>query len=114
MSTLLDPIGILLPDLSLTAFLVVSLAAARITRVITTDSISDPFRLFVSDRVQSDWVDTLLSCPWCMGFWVSLATVLVVANFPTNPLVLIFVAAFATSQVVGIIATMVTFFTKDA
>jgi len=77
------------------ALLVVGLAGYRLTRVVTSDSISDPFRAWLWDRAythagmtydfQHDtqapavrskawrWVYDLLSCPYCLGFWLTLA-----------------------------------------
>lgn len=81
------------------AFLIVSLAAYRLTRVVTTDTISDPFRDRVYRWAWNDdetveivddqgrkvraptpragwrtWVYGLVSCPLCFGVWVSAGT----------------------------------------
>lgn len=66
--------------------LLATLAAYRITRLVTKDTIAEP----VTERVRwwferrwqrkhgpgsgEDWnskLAYLLSCPWCLGFWVS-------------------------------------------
>ena len=54
--------------------LVVALAAARTTRLITTDTITEWLRVRLSDR--PFWYE-LVTCPWCIGFWISLGWVLV-------------------------------------
>lgn len=58
-------------------FVLMTLASARITRAITEDSISIPFRNWVewkegkrSDQIIS--LTTLLNCHWCTGWWVAL------------------------------------------
>lgn len=54
--------------------LVLLLAAIRGTRLIVTDKLSDPFRQLLVDKLgTSNWVTYLFFCPWCVGFWVSLA-----------------------------------------
>jgi len=63
-----------------------SLAAYRVTRLVTSDKITEPIfeRLrwwferrwnanHAEDGSQTDWNSKwayLLSCPWCLGFWV--------------------------------------------
>lgn len=74
------------------ALLVVGLAGYRLTRVVTSDTISDPFRAWVyahayaasgyDSRTDSEqarvrhrgwhWFYMLVSCPFCLGFWVTL------------------------------------------
>lgn len=75
---------------------VVAFAAYRVTRVVVADTISDSFRAWVWARSyeriddydsladtdtrtarRSWWWEKayqLVSCPWCTGWWVSLAT----------------------------------------
>ena len=56
------------------AFVIITLAAARVTRLVTTDSITEPLR----ERL-TRWplAYELVTCPWCIGFWISLAWVAV-------------------------------------
>lgn len=81
------------------AFVVVALAAYRLTRIVTLDTISDPFRARLHRWAWNDddpvegvddegrpaffarpraawrtWVDGLVTCPLCLGVWVSAAT----------------------------------------
>lgn len=68
-------------------FVLATLAAYRVTRLVTTDKIAEP----VTERIRwwferrwiakhdfegsdTEWnskVAYMLSCPWCLGFWVS-------------------------------------------
>lgn len=58
--------------LALGAFLLCTLAAARITRVIYPDKIGLPFRRWVVNRNGEDgWLTWLVHCPYCISVWVS-------------------------------------------
>lgn len=72
-----------------------SLAAYRLTRIVTTDKITGPIFDNIRQRLEIRWIRRhaendedrarlfsqteyfnsklafLLSCPWCLGFWVS-------------------------------------------
>lgn len=66
--------------------LVVGLASYRLARAIAVDSITDPIRLWLYDRAWPGgpiaahepgdrpwaWLFALASCPFCVGFWISL------------------------------------------
>lgn len=81
--------------------IVAILAAARLTRLITTDTFGEPVRLAVS---RSDFGRELIHCPWCIGFWISLAVALVtMASWP-HPVTVVVLIAFAISEAVGLIA----------
>lgn len=56
-------------------FVVLVLAAYRITRLIAVDDLTAPLR----DRVHG-WLGELVTCPFCVGVWVSAAVVLFAAN----------------------------------
>lgn len=72
-----------------------TLAAYRITRLVTTDKIAEPVtervRWWLERRWQrkhgpgsdEDWnskLAFLLSCPWCLGFWVSGVTTVLLSQ----------------------------------
>jgi len=70
--------------LTLTEFIILAFAAARATRFVTADSLLDRFRErlnnWFADKPTSSWRTfwvTLLSCPFCIGFWLSAVTVAV-------------------------------------
>lgn len=67
-------------------FVLGALAAYRVTRLVTTDKITEPVMERIRWGLERRWhrkhdggSDTewnsklayLLSCPWCLGFWVS-------------------------------------------
>lgn len=71
---------------ALITFVVLLFATIRITRLIVTDKLSDPFRQFLVDKLgASSWVTYLFFCPWCVSFWVALAASTVLWNTTTTP-----------------------------
>lgn len=52
------------------AFALIALAAYRVTRLIAVDDITYRPRQWVGRRLPP-YVDALVTCPWCVGFWVS-------------------------------------------
>jgi len=62
------------PVYSYLAFLLVfGIAAYRLTRVVLYDHVLDSARAWVWKRFppENGGIGYLLTCPWCMGFWVS-------------------------------------------
>lgn len=53
----------------------IGLAAFRLWRLAAVDSITEPFhgRLRASTHPVAQWFDSLVSCPWCLGFWLATA-----------------------------------------
>lgn len=68
-------------------FVIICLSAASITRYLTVDTM--PFAP-LRDRLQERWEDTIfsegLTCPYCIGSWVSFALVAAVAQIVSIPL----------------------------
>jgi hypothetical protein len=97
------------------AFVILALAAFRIQRIFTTDSwyLTQGFRRYLDRRAapaqkanqQNFWTEIaeLFSCPWCFGFWTSIA---VIAEFTFLSVVPLWVyTGFAISAVVGMLGT---------
>jgi len=54
-------------------FVVVALAAMRLTRLAIMDSISEPIRIrIIAKTGLGGKIHKLLSCSWCAGFWICL------------------------------------------
>jgi hypothetical protein len=87
-----------------------ALAAFRLTRLVIEDTITEPLRQRVKHRAMREVdspgtaakVETLLSCPWCVGFWVSCGVVAARRVAPRSWVPLAEVLAL--SAAVGIIA----------
>lgn len=107
------------------------LAICRITRLITEDTITQPFRDAVARKAAPPamharpagraagrparvwrYLDKLLNCPWCAGFWVSAALVLAffrcwLGVWPTHDTVTAYcyvIAVFSSSWVSALLA----------
>ena len=78
------------------AFVIICLAAARLTRLVTEDTITEPVRVWASDK---PFVYELVTCPWCIGFWISLGCVAV--WWTTSDRAVWLLAPFAVSHVAG-------------
>ncbi len=94
--------------MNLLRFVLVVLAAYRVTRAVTYDEFppSQWLRRTVVMRfgTESSWFK-LITCPWCIGFWISTAAVFVLYRHAAlEPNV---VRAFAVSTLVGTIAGFV-------
>lgn len=87
-------------------FLVLSLAAYRLTRLIIRDTIVDSLRNKVWDRFppESTKIGYLISCPWCMGFWFSLGLYFCYTIVPLQTLWISHVLAL--SAVVGLLTAL--------
>jgi hypothetical protein len=60
-------------------------SVARLTRLVTADSITDPIRAKTEKVVKKatsrkvwTWVDDLINCPWCVSMWIGVIGALVV------------------------------------
>lgn len=120
--------------LTILILIVYVLAVMRLVRLVNYDTVLDPLRLAVERRVvtartiadqteyadqndavanhfrrrQAQWATLayFLGCPWCVGFWLSLATAIVPALILGWPWWALFGVALATSHLVGIAAPL--------
>lgn len=84
-------------------FVLLALACYRVTRLVTMDKITEPIFEPIRERLEARWINRhagddenlaylygksaewnsklafMLSCPWCLGFWVSGAGTLLVS-----------------------------------
>jgi hypothetical protein len=53
--------------------ILLGLAGFRLWRLAAIDSITEPIhgRLRASTHPVAQWFDTLVSCPYCLGFWIT-------------------------------------------
>ena len=88
------------------------LVAARLTRLVNYDTVLDPVRLWLARRISaarreggvSRWTlaADFMSCPWCVGFWMSVflaPAVILILGWPWWTLAAL---PFAASHLVGI------------
>lgn len=86
------------------AFTVDALATARLTRLVTNDTIIDRLRWPIvrasADGRLPEWCGAFIRCPWCVGMWAALG---VLAARRINPRVWTPIAtALACSEVAGL------------
>ena len=85
-------------------FVIISLAAYRLTRLVTTDEITAPLREWVWRRrpPESSRIGYLLACDWCTGIWVGSLLVVghMIAPVPATWVCL----ALAVAATVGILS----------
>jgi hypothetical protein len=92
--------------------LIYALAVARVTGLITTDSITEDARDAVigwlDDRPKTlgAYLATLITCPWCAGMWVSLIAAPLVWIWGDSPVMLIPALALAFSQATGMVSNL--------
>lgn len=90
-------------------FVLVTLACASLTRAVVSDSITLPFRRWVISKVgtESKWT-TLVHCPWCVGFWVSIpgAIVWAVSTLPLGWWWLALPAVMSMRYLIGLLARL--------
>jgi hypothetical protein len=92
------------------SFALLALGAFRIWRLIGIDEITAPIRDRITGRRQyhsepslyREWLDKLLACPWCLGFYVAVAVWACWSVWPHWTLVVC--APFALSAVVGLVS----------
>jgi hypothetical protein len=87
-------------------FVILCLAAFRLTRLVTTDTITEGLR----NKIWSKWPPTtklgyLITCNWCVGYWTSALLVLFVLILPQATLVVSLMLAI--SAAVGLISTWI-------
>lgn len=98
--------------LDLVPTLVYVLAIARITALITVDTLTESLRdralTWLDNRpgTLGYYVSTLITCQWCASMWVAGVIVPIVWHYGTNPWVLGIGLALAASQVTGMLSEM--------
>lgn len=94
---------------------VYALAAARVTRLINADTVTDPIRIAVARRARDEgrsetererWstLEYFIGCPWCVSMWLAFATVWAPLFFAENRVVQYVAVALAVSHLVGVCA----------
>lgn len=92
--------------------LVYALAVARVTGLITTDTITENARdsliTRLDDRPQTmgAYLATLVTCPWCAGMWISLIAAPLVWFWGDSPYLLVPALALALSQGTGMTSNL--------
>ena len=84
-------------------FIILALATFRLSRLITTDYITEPFRNFIWKRFPpSTQLGYLLTCNWCTSIWFASLITICYTIVPTATLVPCLILAL--SAVAGLIS----------
>jgi hypothetical protein len=94
-----------MPDLF--TFFILALAAHRLTRLVTTDTIFSPLREKIWNKFPPDRVNLgyLITCDWCTSIWVSAILISSYLLIPYPTLVVSLVLAIST--IVGYLAARI-------
>jgi hypothetical protein len=84
-------------------FIIIALAAFRVTRVITTDTVFEVVREKIWKKFPpSKGFGYLITCDWCTGFYVSIAFILAYLLVPV--IVYVVSLVLSISAIIGILA----------
>jgi Protein of unknown function (DUF1360) len=89
-----------------------ALAVARLTGLITADTITEPVRDaligWLDDRPKTagEFIATLIQCPWCASVWIGAAVAPLVWAWGGSPVMLVPALILAFSQVTGMISNL--------
>lgn len=89
---------------------VYALAVARLTGLVTVDTITEDIRHGVikklddRPRTLGAYVATLITCPWCAGMWVSAVAAPLVWFWGAHPALYVPALGLALSQAVGMLS----------
>lgn len=59
------------------------LTVYRLARIVTVDTISQPWRRWLTRRYAAGWMLDLLMCPYCLAVWFSAAAGVLTWQVPT-------------------------------
>lgn len=87
---------------------ILALATTRLAGLVALDSIFDRPRLAVGEaanqRAGTRWVETLITCMWCVGVWVALAVTVATPGWHGAALFDWAVIGLALAQVTGMLS----------
>lgn len=93
-------------DITTVNFVILALAAYRMTHLITTDAIADGFRTWVWLKFPPmTKIGYLITCNWCTGFWVSIFFVIGFLTLPQVTLVVSLILAI--SAAIGLLSAWI-------
>ena len=93
-------------EITAITFVILALAAFRLTHLVTTDAIADGFRTKVWKKFPpSTKIGYLITCNWCTGFWVSIFLVISYLILPVATLVVSLVLDISAS--IGLISAWI-------
>lgn len=92
-------------DTPLLCFVSAALAVARLTRLVTSDYVTERPRRWVQLHAP-DALVYFTSCPWCVSIWFGGLVAPIVVLWNTNRVVEVVLLALAFSQVAGLLSRL--------
>ena len=92
-------------------FLLLALAAFRVFWLVGEDTITEPVRDWLTKKGKREKTELFLACPWCAGFWITVAVW--AAWLTLDEWAVVAAVPFALSALVGTL-TMVLHAVSDA
>jgi hypothetical protein len=89
-----------------TLAVLVLLAVARLARLVTEDVIMERPREWLRQRAGGK-LRYFVTCPWCVSIWLGAGAAAVAYNWPDSWAVQIAALALASSEVAGVLASIV-------
>ena len=82
-------------------------AVARVTRLITADYITRPFRTWLTKRLGREHRLTyFVTCDFCVSFWVAVILTPITVFWGDNRVVLCILAALTVSETAGLLSRL--------
>ena len=89
------------------ALVVMALAVARLTGLVTEDKITEDLRGWLLDRIDEDSkLAYLITCPWCVSIYLAIPAAALVWWHADNPVAMIPALMLAFSQIAGMLASI--------
>jgi hypothetical protein len=79
------------------------LAVYRLSRLVTGDYITRPFRTWVNERYGENRLSYFVTCDWCVSFWVAALVAPVAVWWGDNRAVLAVLLGLTASAVAGLV-----------
>ena len=90
----------------LAASVLIGMASYRLWRLIGMDQVTEPLRaplIARSERPGARWWLTLITCAWCLGFWINVAVTIGVGVWQSWGLAELLLVLGAASTVTGVL-----------
>ena len=104
---LIEKRGIDITQTSVKDLIIIMLASYRLTRIVVFEKIFKFFRDFVKSQEKFALLTTLrfiITCPWCMGVWMSLIVVLLFFVVPYGKIIVYIMAISGVASFIVMLA----------
>ncbi|MBN1157911.1 MAG: DUF1360 domain-containing protein [Bacteroidales bacterium] len=106
---LIEKKGIDITETSFKDLVIIMLAAYRMTRIVVFEKIFKFFRDFIRTKEKFAVLNTIkfiVTCPWCMGVWMSLIAVLLFFVIPYGKIIVYIMAIAGMASLIIMLANL--------